>query len=259
MFRLTSETGLPMLRSSLLDELPGVWHGFTTRIGGVSAGSFAFLNLSLNVGDSPDAVLQNRSLLARSAGISPEMVTLQAQQHGSDVVLCDSVSPEAARRADAFIATREAIPVLVGTADCLPVLLASEDGRIVASIHAGWKGVLAEVIPRTVTAMQTVSGARPESMRAAIGPHIRACCFEVGDDVAHQFRKEHVVAPRARGGKSCVDLSAAAVCQLEDSGIAAKNIDISSTCTVCRHDLFFSHRANGGTTGRTVAMIMRRR
>jgi len=258
-FRLTSENGLPMLRSSLLDEIPGVWHGFTTRIGGVSAGPFAYLNLSLNVGDSPDAVLQNRSLLAKSAGITPEMVTLQMQQHGSEVVLCDSASPEATHRADAFIAAREAVPVLVGTADCLPVLLASENGRIVASIHAGWKGVLAEVIPRAIAAMRTVSGARPESMRAAIGPHIRACCFEVGDDVAGQFRKAHVVESDARDGKSYVDLSAAAVCQLEDSGIATKNIDVSSTCTVCRHDLLFSHRASGGATGRTVAMIMRRR
>jgi len=258
-FRLTSETGLPMLRSSLLDEIPGVWHGFTTRIGGVSAGMFAYLNLSLNVGDSPDAVLQNRSLLAKSAGIMPEVVTLQAQQHGSEVVLCDELSPEAAHRADAFVATREAIPVLVGTADCVPVLLASEDGRIVASIHAGWKGVLAEVIPRTITAMRTVSGTRPESVRAAIGPHIRACCFEVGDDVASRFRREHVVERHARDGKLYVDLSAAAVCQLEDSGIAMKNIDVSSMCTVCRRDLLFSHRASGGTTGRTVAMIMRLR
>ena len=254
MFHLVSENGITVLRSSLLDDIPGVSHAFTTRLGGVSQGIYEALNLSLAVGDSCEAVRENRSRVGNILGAATERITLQSQQHAAGVVRLERSGRDGEHEADAFVTTETATPALVGTADCVPILMASEDGSVVAAVHAGWRGIVAGVIANAVDVMARICGARPERIRAAVGPHIRPCCFEVGHEVAICFPANAVI---SRGNDLFVDMAAAATERLSESGIRQENIDISLLCTRCRSDLFFSHRGSGGRTGRMASVILR--
>ena len=159
-------------------------------------------------------------------------------------------------RADALATDDPAVVLAVRIADCCPVLLASADGRAVAAVHAGWRGVIAGVLPRAVGALRGLSGA---SLVAAIGPCISAEHFEVGAEVAAEFhaafpgRSNRIVLPHPAPGKARIDLKLALALQLEDAGVSA--FDVRPECTVARPDLFFSHRRDRGVSGRMIGLI----
>lgn len=252
--RLVERSGVPLWQSAVLAGVPGVWHAFTTRLGGTSAGPFASLNLSMRVGDDPAAVRANRALVARAAGIDPLLLRLQAQVHGVTVVDLGDSLPEETLVGDAFIATAPGMPAIVGIADCAPVLLASQDGRVVAAVHAGWRGAASGVVPAAIRTLRERHDVPPEALRAAIGSAIGPCCYEVGEDVAAGFSAEMV---HRRGGKLHLDLPGAVARQLEEAGIPPPHIDSTSLCTCCHEGLCFSHRGSGGQTGRMMAAIVR--
>lgn len=263
--------------STLLAEC-GVPHAFSTRHGGVSSGMFTSLNFG-NPGDLPaderDPAANIRAnwerlVSAIAAGMPDssaggrEIVEVH-QVHGNAVVgvRAGAATPRDEQgkdlKADALVTDDGARFVAVRVADCTPVLLASGDGRIVAAVHAGWRGVVGGVVVAAIREMGAI-GASSWEIAAAIGPCIGAAAFEVGPEVAAEFRRvfgsatAHVRASGA-DGKSMVDLKGAIREQLMDAGLAADRIDVLPHCTVRDAGDFYSHRREHGRTGRMVGMI----
>lgn len=165
------------------------------------------------------------------------------QTHSAEVLRARSAGLQG--EADALISTTPELWLSVRTADCLPILIVDPTARIVAAVHAGWRGTVAEITARTVLEM-TALGAEPSSLHAAIGPGIGLCCFEVGPEVSPHFGAE---------GQTCIDLAAANERQLLDAGLELENIWISKLCTKCNPDLLHSFRRDGSAAGRMVSAI----
>lgn len=203
--------------------------------------------------------------LADAAGLAPGAVHLSIQCHGRGVTTPQTREPppggpasadgEPVRpaSADAHLAERPGDWVAVRTADCVPVLLAGADGRCVAAVHAGWRGLVAGVIEAAAHAM-TGRGAPP--VAAAVGPCIGVAHYEVGDGVAAQFDERHL--DRTRGPKPHLDLRRAAAARLHALGLAAADLDVSTACTHRDHADFFSYRratSSGAVRGHQAAII----
>jgi hypothetical protein len=238
----------------------GFRHGFFTRHGGVSQGPYASLNFSLAVGDDPAAVGENVRRAAFALGVAPERLHYLSQVHGREVVVVrdgDEAADVRRKEGDALVALPGRHACGVRVADCVPVLLADSATRVVAAVHAGWRGVVADVIGATIARMGA-AGARPESVVAAIGPHISVAAFEVGEDVADELA--HVagtqsVVSRTVGRKPHVDLRAVVRVQLLRSGLRTDSVDDVQGCTYSDEGRFFSYRRDGKVGGRHLAAI----
>jgi YfiH family protein len=237
------------LRSPLLS----VPHGFSLRQGGVSEGPLASLNLGHAVGDSGARVEENLRRLAADAGLSPGRLATVRQVHGDRVV---RAAPGTVAEADALW-TDDGTGTWVGvrSADCVPVLIASDDGRTVAAVHSGWRGTALRVVARAVEALAR-AGAAPSSLRAAVGPCIQACCYQVGEDLAQQFRSEFGESVVQVGGvRPHLDLSGTVCATLRDAGLLHDRVHRFADCTACDPTRFYSHRRDGGVTGRHLAFV----
>jgi YfiH family protein len=221
----------------------------TTRVGGTSTGPYASLNLGTAVGDDPVRVAENR---ARLRTLLPDEPRWLRQVHGTRVVAAESV--RAPEEADAAVTRRPAVVCVAQMADCLPVLLTSRDGSAVGAAHAGWRGLAAGVVERTVEAL----GTRPAELLAWLGPAIGPDAFEVGDEVREAFVRHDPGAARAfvsvRAGKWLADLYALARMRLEAAGVGA--VHGGGWCTFGDATHFFSHRRDG-VTGRMAALVWR--
>ena len=230
-------------------ELPGARVAFSTRNGGVSEGPYRSLNLGILTADDQGRVADNRRRLATAVGLRIEAVAMGWQVHGTAVRVWDrppdgggSAVPGAALdRVDAHATELLGIGLLVLAADCLPVALAAP-GRV-AMVHCGWRGLAAGILDRALAGF-----ADPPA--AAIGPGIGPCCYEVGPEVVDALR---AVPGAVHGGR--LDLRAVARGRLEAGGV--ERIDDVGLCTSCRADLFFSHRRDGGVTGRQGGIVWR--
>jgi YfiH family protein len=232
---------------SIRVELPGAVVLFSTREGGVSEGPYESLNLGLLTGDDRVAVIQNRRLLAASAGVAPEGVAMGWQVHGTDVH--EWVGPDERHafldpqgghlQVDGHLTRERGLALLVLAADCLPVALVA-DGAV-AMVHCGWRGLAGGIIGRAAEML----GDTPRA--AAVGPGIGRCCYEVGDEVLEAFAGRC----GAADGRM-LDLRAVAELQLREAGL--EHVEHIDLCTSCRADLFFSHRRDNGVTGRQGGM-----
>lgn len=270
-----------LLHSDALTAL-GVPHAFTTRVGGYSVGPFASLNfgnpgdLERDRRDPPANIAANTRLVLDALGAASREVVQVHQVHGPDVRVVRAGGPSHApewngndTKADAIVTDDPARILAIRIADCAPVLLSTRDGRIVAAVHAGWRGVIANVSARAVEAMRSLAAdtnpAPHAEIIASIGPCIGFGSFEVGPEVAAEFARAFgdatpYVRPReSRPGKFLVDLKGALCEQLAHAGVAI--VDVLPHCTVTSTDpatgspLFFSHRRDRGLTGRMVAMV----
>jgi YfiH family protein len=287
-----------------LARFPWLLHAFSTRRGGASKGVARGLNLGFVEADSRANVETNRRrFLARLGAQDWTLATLR-QTHSTHIYRAVRKTLEEpdydpagypapagrGRRApegDALMTDQPGILLPVRVADCLPILLADPRRRAVAAVHAGWRGTLARIVQKTVGVMRQVFGTDPQDLRAAVGPGIRACCYEVSEDVVSAFcgrfpRGEMYfrdLPPRNpsealaekypllflsqqppghledRLPAAHLDLAAAAKDQLVDAGLRAASIHVADFCTACRTDLFFSHRREGARTGRMMAVI----
>ena len=249
-----------VLHAKVLD-VPRTHHGFTSRCGGVSQGTFSSLNLSPKWFEDAGAVQKNYRLLAEHAGYDAERLYIARQVHSHRGVRVHRQPVDEVRQLEAdFLVTGErGVTIAVITADCVPVLLADE-------VHAGWRGLVAGVIKEAVAALQGGLGADPARLVAAIGPSIGACCFEVGPEVVEQFETAFpgaaglVVHPGNHGegegrAKPHVDLWRAARLALEQAGISADRIEDPPACTMCEPDRFYSFRRDGGRIGQHLSFI----
>jgi YfiH family protein len=268
--RQTYPGGIVAYHSSLLTQL-GVPHAFSTRHGGISTGPLASLNLGNPLPpapqDLPEVIEINYQRLTEALQFGPRTRVWVKQVHGNEVVLCEadedlpvSFSDMLAHHwtgqqsADGLVTQRPDLILTVRTADCVPVLLASSDGRTVAALHAGWRGLVAGVLGRGVRAMAEY-GHRPADLRAAIGPCIGPVAYEVDTTTAGYFSQLNLT-PAIHtdlGPKPHLDLALAADLQLRALGLT--QTDRADLCTASNPADFYSHRHTAGTTGRLAALI----
>ncbi len=249
----------PFLASPLLD---GVRHGFFTRAGGVSQGPYESLNCSLNSGDAPAALVENRARVAASMGVAPARLLGLTQVHGTEcVIVAEPWQPGAGPRADAMASRHPGLALGIITADCGPVLLADRARGVVAAVHAGWRGAAAGVLEATVRAMLELGAAR-EAIAAAVGPCIGAASYEVGEDLRDAvtqagFEAERFFSPGLRPGHLQFDLPGYCVARLQACGVHAAALGCDTLTDTTR---FFSHRrrtlAGGGAIGHQISVIV---
>jgi YfiH family protein len=241
---------LPLLTSP---ALPAPFrHGFTTRAGGVSAPPFDSLNLGVKWGDSREAVEENRARVLRASGA--RVLAFARQVHGARVLTVTG-DTAGAEEADALCSDRPDVAVAVFVADCVPVLIVDPRTGAFAAAHAGWRGTVSGVLRATVTTLKDDFGSRPADLRAALGPAIGPCCFEVGPEVAVLFPASVI---RAGAGKPHVDLRAHQRRQLIDLGLDPAGIDVMDACTRCDPaGRFFSFRRDQARTGMHVGFVGR--
>lgn len=272
--------GLQVLQADALTKIPWLVHGFSTRLGGVSdLRGESVLNLSFAEWDTKEKVLENRRRFQAGLDAEDLMLCGLSQIH-SDVVHLFDAAPPAPCRGDASATSRPGLLLAVQTADCVPILLADPKNRAVAAVHAGWRGTLQRIVAKTIGKIQMQFGSKPTDLLAAVGPSIGGCCYEVGTEVASEFRSQFSNASdwfdELRTGDEpnplqwlnmkppghqpppknvLLDLRKANRTQLLDAGLRAQNIVVSDLCTACRRDLLFSYRKEAGTTGRLMSVI----
>ncbi len=221
--------------------LPGGRALFTTRRGGVSTGAYASLNLGRWTDDDPDAVHHNRQTLATTLDLPLDAVVQGRQVHGTHVERNAQRPTAEPPEADGQATTQRDTALLVLTADCLPIALIGQ--HAVAMLHAGWRGLAGGIVAEGVKALRELGATE---IKAAIGPGAGGCCYEVGADVAAAFER-----PQGR-----LDLKAIAREELQAAGVSA--VHDAGLCTLCSDpELFFSHRRDGGVTGRQAGVAWR--
>jgi YfiH family protein len=276
--------GLQVVESRGLGKLAWLAHGFSTRPGGASelSGKPA-LNLGFTEWDESQRVSTNRQEFAAALD-ARGMALVTLRQFHSDVIHLAGAPCEEAPRADALITNTPGLLLGVQTADCVPILLADTRRRVVAAIHAGWRGTLARIAVKTLGRMTMEFGTEPRHVVAALGPAIGRGCYEVGPEVAQAFAAQFPSAREWFDGpfdqvsqgeepiglawltmmppghvppppRVQLDLRASNRSQLIDAGVPEKQISVSDLCTACRTDLLFSYRREGAATGRLMAVI----
>jgi YfiH family protein len=268
-----------------------LWHGFSTRRGGLSRAYCADdapgeLNLGFTREDDRGFVLQNRRLLAQAVSGNADipLVTLrQIHSNAVVVVTAKDAAREVPRKADGLMTAEPNLLLAIQTADCIPVLVADRRQRAIAAFHAGWRGTVKRIVESGIGRMRLEFGSRPEDLIAAIGPGVGACCYAVGEEVRSAFESQFAYAPelfhevsdsdpirtkypmlfltQCAPGHSPIgpaihlNLVDANRRQLLDAGLKASAIRVIGGCTSCHADMFFSHRASRGHAGRMFSVI----
>lgn len=221
---------------------------------------YSSLNFSASNGDDPDDVKENWRIFKRSAGIHGKTVITMIQVHGDRVLVADESGGKNAGEGDAIVTETPGVLLGILTADCVPVLIVDPDRRIAAAVHAGWKGTLSGILPKTIGLIRERFGTRPLDLSFAVGPSIGPCCYEVGADVYDRFEtqwgRECVCAWRPGGkGKGFLDLREINTLLLEREGVPRERIAQAGPCTACAKHDFFSHRGEAGKTGRQLSYV----
>lgn len=258
--RPTSGGSIPSSIASPLLAQSGFAHAFFTRAGGVSQPPWDTLNFATATGDDPAAVRENFARAAQLLGVAAPRLYVVSQVHGvaAQVIRGDEDRDELMRAVgDITLSRAPGVACGVRTADCVPILIADRTSGAVAAIHSGWQGTVVNAAAAGVRALRELIGDRGDLI-AAIGPHIEACCFEVGPDVAAELAAcsslgEAAVIP---GAKAHVNLRAIVRAQLEAEGIAATAIDDVHGCTVGDRERFHSFRRDGKASGRLLSAIV---
>lgn len=241
-------------------------HGFSTREGGVSRlPHLASLNLGYDRGEEAALVDENRTRLIRAVcgtGFDRTKAVSAVQIHSTRIqAVTEADCGRSDFSCDGFVTNRSGVPLLIKTADCLPILLCDSTSGIIGAVHSGWRGTAAGIAPQAVCAMERL-GSEREHISVLIGPCIHACCFTVGEDFISAVEQQ---LPRAvseqtlfrdDSGNWHADLCRMTFLMLLSAGIRQEKIRAAEDCTCCRPELFFSHRATGGKRGLAGAVIM---
>jgi YfiH family protein len=284
------KTGITLLSAPHLAKLPWLVHGFSTRVGGVSrAYDKDDLNLGFTKDDTRDAVERNREVFLTKLGAVTRrrkgqrlwpLVTLR--QIHSDIIHNIEDIPSEPLAGDGMISSTPGLLLAIQTADCLPVIIVDTKRHAVGVFHAGWRGTVKRIVEKGVGEIIRCFGSRPQDLKAAIGPGIHGCCYEVGEEVRTKFESQFgyagrlfrevkesdpvrekypllFLSARAPGHgelppKIFLDLVEANRQQLVATGVPAKSIEASPLCTNCRPELLFSYRAEKGKTGRLMGV-----
>ena len=220
---------------------------FTDRRGGVSRPPYDSLNLALHTGDDPFAVSQNRMILQNRIGLP---VYFMQQVHGDNIVIVEESSPETLQACDAIITNSPGIALVVMVADCIPLLLFDEIKGVAAAVHAGRNGTFLNIGTKCVKTMAERFGCCSGDIHAKMGPSIRACCYEISEEMAAVVRKNF--GEKYMNGRY-LNLQSLNRDRLLEAGLRESSIYISKVCTCCSAD-HFSYRREG-TTGRFAGVV----
>jgi YfiH family protein len=257
-FVLRQIRGISYYSCRAFDELPDLCHGFSTRLGEDS------LNLGYTAWDSAKRVDANRRRFLSALRLHEADLATLHQVHSNHVHIVREISGQSNQaEGDALITQVEGIALAVQIADCLPVLIADPVRKVVAAVHSGWRGTLKRIAAITIEEMQRAFGSDPAQLVVAVGPGIRACCYEIGSDVAARFDQEYpgyglAQSIPGREGQYLLDLPKALDIQFHAAGIRSENSFDLNACTRCNTGEFFSYRAEGTSAGRMMAVIGRR-
>jgi len=219
-------------------------------------------SLALHTGEREQEIIKNRALIAKHLGTNSALHFIVANQTHSDHIKIITAQEtkgwegidDAIEDCDALITQEKNVILTILTADCVPILLYDPKHKVVAAVHAGWKGTKAKIVSKTVKKMQDTFGSKAENILAGIAPSIGACCYEVGEEVARHFF-DTPEGFRKKGDKYMLDLPHVNKYQLLQAGLEEKNIEMSDICTACEVESYFSYRKEQGCTGRFMSMI----
>ncbi len=236
--QLKEKNGIKFLESEIINTT----HIFTTRIGGVSTEKeYASLNLGVRTQDDAENVAENYTRLSKTFNLSK--IITPKQEHTDNVVVLDKNSDlNALYIADGFVTAQKGITIGVFTADCVPVLLYDDDKKVIAAVHSGWRGTTKKISVKAVKIMKEEFNCK--NIKAAIGPSIGKCCFEIGEDTKQVFDVTHphlAYLTKEYGNKFKSHVAGFIEEDLKEAGVT--QIDRSDLCTYCSNDLFFSHRS----------------
>lgn len=265
---ITAENGVKYLKShNLLSP-----HGFSTRVGGVSAAVHTkSLNLAFNRGDSSDTVYENLKLFADALGVIPQNIVSVPQIHSNKIMTLTKSDcglgyyKNSPVSLDGYVTIEKGVAPAVKTADCVPLLFEARKNGVVSAVgavHAGWRGTANNIAGEAVGALCKISGCSPSEIFVAIGPAIDACCFETDINVKNEFTKlqgaeisDSYISYNAEKNKYYPNLKAINKKLLENSGVPGENIDVCNLCTYCHPELFYSHRFTKGIRGTMLSLI----
>lgn len=240
----------------------GVEAFMTDRLDGVGVGCYSTLNLGLYSGDDTDTVIQNRTLLCEALKIPLTHLFVPKEVHGDRIIQIDNQSlllpvenRDSFLECDAMFTTLPNVCLGVTTADCVPILIYNREATVVAAVHAGWKGVVKEIVPKTIDVLQSALNMKPNSLKVMVNACISQKNFEVGEEVAACF--DASVVDRINYAKPHVDLRKSVLDQILQAGVEEQNILVSNDCTYDNQS-FFSARRDGFASGRLLSGIIRR-
>ena len=254
--------GVPFLSYPMLEETGIVHHGFSTKLGGVSKGCWATMNISTTRGDDPEDVEENQRRIARAIGVKPEDMTFTNQTHTTNVAVVRA--EDKGRRfmeTDGMITNVPGICLVTFYADCVPLYFVDPVKKAIGLSHSGWRGTVGKIGKVTVELMQKTYGSDSKDILAAIGPSICQDCYEVSEDVIVKFQKsfEEKYWPelfyQKENGKYQLNLWKANELVFEEAGILKKHIAVTNVCTHCNPDILFSHRTTGNKRGNLSAFL----
>lgn len=266
-----SEHVVPVIGFETYRNYTWLTHGFSTRYGGVSDGIYKSMNLSFSQGDDERRVLKNHCIMAKTMGVELADMVYSHQTHTTNVL---RVTREHAgmgftvtrnfHDVDGFVTDVPGLMLVTAYADCVPLYFADTRLHVIGLSHSGWRGTVNNMAQATVDKMSYEFGSRPCDIAAFIGPSICASCYEIGDDVARNFRdrygaeSEKILTKKeaASEDKYYLNLHAANRINMLNAGISPQNIHVTDICTCCNPELLFSHRASKGKRGGLCGYMM---
>lgn len=259
---------LPLLHYPLLERTGIIEHCFTTRMGGVSEGVCASLNLSFTRGDDPEAVLENYRRVAQTFGKEVENFVCTDQTHTTNVLQVGKketgfgvTRQKPYTDVDGLITNEPGVILSTFYADCVPLYFVDPVHKAIGLSHSGWRGTVERMGQKTLEAMKEAYGTNPADVVAAIGPSICQECYEISEDVAEHFYEafpdhgEEILINKGNG-KYQLDLWKTNEIVLQEAGILPEHMAVTNICTCCNHRLLFSHRASQGKRGNLAAFLM---
>lgn len=259
---------VPYLRYPLLSDTGIVKHGFSTRLGGVSEGCYASMNLSFTRGDREEDVRENFCRIADAIGVRCEDMVFSQQTHTSNVRVVTEADrgmgitrPLAWQDVDGLVTDVPGICLVTFYADCVPLFFVDPVKKVIGLSHSGWRGTVAKIGKETVRKMREVYGCDPGDILAAVGPSICQDCYEVSEEVIRQFQEHFPEKDRAslfykkENGKYQLDLWRANEMIFLESGIKTEHIAVTNICTHCNSEVLYSHRAMGDQRGNLAAFL----
>lgn len=265
--KLNNADGVPYLTYNSLSEIDFINHAFSTRLGGVSKGEFTSMNMAFNRGDEAENVTENYKRFCKSAGFEYESLVASAQDHNTVVRAVTSndkgvgiYKPRDMQGVDALITNEKGVTLVTYYADCTPLFFVDAKNKAIGLAHAGWRGTVGRIGEKVVKKMGEMYGTNPADIKAAIGPAISVCCYEVDKPCADNFLalddldSDKFVFPKT-DGKYMIDLLETNRQILVKSGVKPENIVVSDLCTNCNSELLWSHRATKGHRGTMSAFM----
>ncbi len=233
-----------------------VRHGFTTRLGGRGNKPFDTLNLAFHVGDSLQTVIENRKIVCRALGTTIDSIVAAKQVHSNNIVVVESrdagcgalTYDTAIPDVDGLVTNRPGLLLATFYADCVPIYILDPVKKVIASVHAGWKGTVARIGACAVKTMTETFGSAPANCLVGIGPSIGPCCYEVDEPVIGVVKREFdwwldVLKPSEKG-RARLDLWAANRRIMVEAGIKDGNVEMAHSCTSCNQQILFSFRGS---------------